>query len=165
MQGTIPFPLRVVSKLCTVSETRLLNAGNFAGSTGVPNTPSSPPSSGVHPSQPRGSLFKTLVDALPLDHLPRMRPATSRSSSEGIIAPLKSPSLHPDGPPSPYLRALNDLPPSPRTPRRTDRLSPGFQLTPPPRRLSNPSVIAGLGNGRLGIRRATMPVDGFDQDS
>jgi hypothetical protein len=160
---TIPFPLRVVSEPCVASETRLLNAGNIVDLAGVPSTPSTPPK--IHTPPPRGSLFKTLVDALPLDHLPRIRPGTSRSSSEGIIAPpLKSPSLHPDGPPSPYMGSLNGFPPSPGIPRRSDMLSPNFQLAPPPRRISNPSVVAELGGGRLGIRRATMPVEGFDKD-
>jgi len=160
------FPPRVVSELCVVLETRSLNAETFIGLAGVPGTPSSPPIPN-HP-QPRGSLFKTLVDTLPLDHLPRMRPATSRSSSEGIIAPpLRSPSLHPDGPPSPYMRTLNDLPPSPGIPRHpSDMLSPGFQLAPPPRRVSSPSNTAGTGSNRLNIRRTTMPmpVGGFDKD-
>jgi len=146
-----------------------LSAGENAlptasGLAGVTNVPSTPPQ--THPPQTRGSLFKTLVDALPLDRLPRMRSATSRSSPEGIIAPPpKSPSLHPDGPPSPY-RTLNDIPPSPGIPRHSSNtLSPGFQLAPPPRRSSNSSMIAGPGSGRLNIRRATMPVNGFDKDS
>ena len=150
--------------LCRVGDT-VTKCRNFEGLAGVPSTPSSP--SKIHQPQPRGSLFKTLVDALPLDHLPRMRPATSRSSSEGIIAPpLKSPSLHPDRPPSPFVRALNDLPPSPGIPRYpSDMLSPGFQLAPPPRRVSIPSVTAGPSGSGLNIRRATMPVDRFDKDS
>src|SRR5579872_1530845 len=129
--------------------------------SGIPNTPSTPPK--IHHPQPHGSLFKSLVDALPLDHLPRMRSATSRGSPEGIIAPPpKSPSLHPDGPPSPFMRTLNDLPPSPVIPRHSsDMLSPGFQLSPPPRRSSNPSVMGG--SGRLNIRRSTMPIGGFDK--
>lgn len=132
------------------------------GLSNATNTPSTPPQ--IHHPQTRGSLFKSLVDALPLDRLPRMRPATSRGSPEGIIAPPpKSPSVYPDGPPSPYTRTLNDLPPSPGIPRHSsDTLSPGFQLGPPPRRSSNPSVIA---SSRLNIRRATMPVNGFDKDS
>jgi len=147
-----------------------LSAGENAlptasGLAGVTNVPSTPPQ--THPPQTRGSLFKSLVDALPLDRLPRMRSATSRSSPEGIIAPPpKSPSLHPDGPPSPYMRTLNDIPPSPGIPRHSSNtLSPGFQLAPPPRRSSNSSMIAGPGSGRLNIRRATMPVNGFDKDS
>ena len=167
MREKILFPPRVVSEPYVVLETRLLNTETFIGLAGVPGTPSTP--SVAHLPQPRGSLFKTLVDNLPLDHLPRMRPATSRSSSEGIIAPpLKSPSLHPDGPPSPYMRALNDLPPSPGIPRHpSDMLSAGFQLAPPPRRVSSPSGMAGPGSNRLNIRRSTMPVpvDGFDKDS
>ena len=145
-------------------ETGPLNAETLIGLVGVPNTPSSP--SKTHP-QPRGSLFKTLVDALPLDHLPRMRPATSRSSSEGIIAPpLRSPSLHPDGPPSPYMRTLNDLPPSPGISRySSDTLSPSFQLAPPPRRVPSPSAMGGTGSSRVNVRRATMPVNEFDRDN
>ena len=140
----------------------VLKSQNFIG---VTNPPSTPPH--IYHPQTHGSLFKTLVDALPLDRLPRMRSATSRSSPEGIIAPPKSPSLYSDGPPSPYLRTLNDLPPpSPGIPRHpSDMLSPSFQLAPPPRRSSNTSVIAGPGNNRLNIRRATMPVNGFDKDS
>jgi hypothetical protein len=145
-----------------------LSAGEgqiYIGLAGVPSTPSTPPR--IQPPQLRGSLFKTLVDALPLNYLPRMRSVTSRNSPEGIIAPpLKSPSLHPDGPPSPYMRTLNDLPPSPGIPRQpSDMLSPGFQLAPPPRRFSNSSMMAGASSSRLNIRRATMPVNGFDQDS
>ena len=164
MREKIPFPPRAVSNLCVALGTRSLNAEIFIGLTGVPSAPSSP--SKIHHPQPRGSLFKTLVDALPLEHLPRMRPATSRSSSEGIIAPpLRSPSLHPDGPPSPFMRALNDHPSSPGIARYpSDMLSPGFQLAPPPRRVSSP-VTTGLGSGGLNIRRATLPVDGFDKDS
>ena len=166
MREKIPFPPRAVSERYVVLETQLLNAKSFIGLAGVPGTPSSP--SIAHHPQPRSSLFKTLVDTLPLDHLPRMRPATSRSSSEGIIAPpLKSPSLHPDRPPSPYMRALNDLPPSPGIHRHpSDTLSPGFQLAPPPRRISSPSASAGPGSSRLNIRRSTMPVpvDKFDKD-
>ena len=165
MREKILFPPRAVRELCVVLETRLLNAEIFIGLASVPKTPSSPFK--IHHPPPRGSLFKTLVDALPLDHLPRMRPATSRSSSEGIIAPpLKSPSLHPDGPSSPYMRALNDLPPSPGIPRYPpDMLSPSFQLAPPPRRVSSSSMMAGTNESGLNIRRATMPVNGFDKDS
>ena len=153
---------RVVSKFFALVR-RLLNAKAFTGSVGVPNTPST---SRINPLQPRGSLFKTLVDALPLDHLPRMRPATGRGSPEGIIAPLKSPSLHPDGPPSPFMRTLNDHPPSPGIPRhQSDMFSPSFQLSPPPRRPSNPSVAVGLGSSRLSVRRATLPANGVDKDS
>lgn len=144
---------------------RFPNAKTSIGLAGVPSTPSTPPQ--IHHPQPRGSLFKTLVDALPLDYLPRMRPITSRSSPGGIIAPPpKSPSLHPDRPPSPYMRALNDLPSSPGIPRHpSEMLSPGFQLAPPPRRLSSQPTIAGSSSNRLNIRRATMPVNGFDKDS
>ena len=166
MRGKIPFPPRVVSGFRVALETRLLilNVGDFTGLAGVPNTPSSP--SKIHHPHPRSSLFKTFVDALPLDRLPRMRAAANRNSSEGIIAPPKSPSIHPDGPPSPYMRALNDLPPSPGIHRRSsDMLSPGFQLAPPPRRVSSPSMVAGSGSGRVNIRRVTMPVDGVDKDS
>jgi hypothetical protein len=134
--------------------------------SGFANSPSTPPQ--IHYPQTRGSLFKTLVDALPLDRFPRMRPATSRSSPEGIIAPpLKSPSLHSDGPPSPYLRTLNDLvPPSPGIPRHSsDTFPPSFQLAPPPRRSSNAFLTSGPGSNRLNIRRATMPVNGIDKDS
>ena len=165
MREKIPFPPRAVSELCVALETGPLNAETSIGLAGVPNTSSSP--SKIHHPQPRGSLFKTLVDALPLDHLPRMRPATSRSSSEGIIAPpLRSPSLHPDGPPSPYMRTLNDLPPSPGIPRySSDMLSPSFELAPPPRRVSSPSAIGGTSSSRVNVRRATMPVNEFDRDN
>ncbi|KAF7798350.1 hypothetical protein EIP86_009571 [Pleurotus ostreatoroseus] len=61
----------------------------------------------------RGSLFKTLYDALPLDYLPRLRPRPKkRDTSQGIIAP-----------PSPNLRPMHSPLPSPGLGRAFKRRS------------------------------------------
>lgn len=118
---------------------------------------------------PRGSLFKTLFDALPLDSLPRLRPRPRRrDTTQGIIAP-PSPGLRPL--PSPMLSpslarvpSMTNLPPSNLTPppRRSseqssylsdspdlfsDSPTSSFSLGTPPRRMS------GTGAGRLEMRR------------
>jgi len=124
-------------------------------STGTPSTPAN----AVH-NQSRASLFRTLVDTLPTDRLPLMKPKMARRASEGIIAPCSpAPSRLSGGPPpSPGLRALNDIPQSPQfiTRRSSETLSPGFQLSPPPRRVSSPAsrMQEGVRVG-LGLRRLT----------
>lgn len=126
----------------------------------VPGTPTSP--SKPIQNQPRASLFKTLVDTLPIDSIPRLRPHPERrQTSEGLIAPRSpNPSRLSGGPlPSPGLRSLNDLPPSPRL-MTSETLSPAFRLSPPPRRGPSPVAIRrsteeGPGRIGLGLRRPT----------
>jgi hypothetical protein len=89
-----------------------------------------------------------------------MKPKMACRASEGIIAPCSpAPSRLSGGPPpSPGLRALNDIPQSPQfiIRRSSETLSPGFQLSPPPRRVSSPAsrMQEGVRVG-LGLRRLT----------
>ncbi|KAI0065845.1 DUF396-domain-containing protein [Artomyces pyxidatus] len=108
--------------------------------SGVPASPSAPAHT-IPVPRARTSLFRSVLDALPLDYLPRMR--SRRNASDGIIAP---PSPGPIPPPSP-THSLHSFA-VPRTPTRASsysefqdaasrgRLTPDFALTPPPRRMS-----------------------------
>ncbi|KAI0089101.1 transmembrane adaptor Erv26-domain-containing protein [Irpex rosettiformis] len=158
---------------------------NFGNDGAIPSAPSKPASTAS-----RGSLFKTLYDALPLDSLPRMRPKTSRDAS-GIIAPpspvprpvpspLPSPSLH-------RVPSMTSLPPprspmsTPRTSHETPRmLSPdnldgftspdqfsSFSLGSPPNRIGrvDRSPVRRTttdGSGRLGMRRISSHSSAYD---
>ncbi|KAJ3559092.1 hypothetical protein NM688_g544 [Phlebia brevispora] len=151
---------------------------NLSGQSSVPNTPtvaSRPMIIGT-----RGSLFKTLYAALPLDSLPRLRPRPKkRDSSQGIIAPPSpSPRLIPSAMSSPALErvpSMTHLPPSPLSPPRrstdtsvlqrsdspnlfqsNERASSPFSLAAPPRRTSGTSgspSIRSTHEGRLEMRR------------
>jgi hypothetical protein len=117
----------------------------------------------------RSSLFKSLFETIP-----GFRQQTSRSVSEGLIEPrspggprtskldtpinaLNNPPLSPRVPLSPRASSsqrssLEATPPSPN--HWEDRLTPNFQLNPPPRRPVRSGTTDGLG---LGLRRGRSP--------
>ena len=158
----------------------------LTGNDGVaPSTPIKPGS-----STSRGSLFKTLFDALPFDSLPRLRPKVRKEAS-GIIAP-PSPVPHPIPSPLPSPRlnrvpSMSSLPPprspisTPRTSHETPRmLSPdgldaytnpdqfsSFSLGAPPKRLGPERVPVRRtttdGSGRLEMRRVASHNNAYDQ--
>ncbi|KAI0310154.1 transmembrane adaptor Erv26-domain-containing protein [Amylostereum chailletii] len=101
----------------------------------IPGTPTSPSHSSPpkpQPPPPRTSLFRSLVDVLPFEYVPRLR---GRPAREGIIAP-HSPVIHRSPSPIPLSPtfSLNNLPPTPTRSASHDALVPSFQLHPPPRR-------------------------------
>ncbi|KAI0346815.1 DUF396-domain-containing protein [Trametopsis cervina] len=154
---------------------------NFS-SDGVPATPTRSLSTGT-----RGSLFKTLYDALPLESLPRMRPKSRREVS-GIIAPpsprMPSPLPSPGIPGIHRVPSMTSLPPprsrsgTPRTSHDTPRmLSPegldgftspdqfsSFSLGAPPKRTvsSRSPIRRTTTEGRLEMRRVASTNDVFD---
>ncbi|KIP10659.1 hypothetical protein PHLGIDRAFT_125362 [Phlebiopsis gigantea 11061_1 CR5-6] len=164
---------------------------NHTVSNSVPNTPVQ----GTHqiptPAQ-RGSLFKSLFDALPFESLPRVRPKARRAAS-GIIAP-PSPRPVPSPLPSPSIQGMrrtpssSTLPPyaTPPPPRRvsseshasmlaadsTDRISSpepfdSFALKPPPKRASGAILSPSLrrtSTSRTEMRRVFSTNDAYDPD-
>ncbi|KAI0700743.1 transmembrane adaptor Erv26-domain-containing protein [Cytidiella melzeri] len=158
---------------------------NFTSEGAVPTTPTRSVSTAS-----RGSLFKTLYDALPVDSLPRLRPKPRREAS-GIIAP-PSPAARPvPSPlPSPGIPGLARVPsmtnlPPPRSPSRATRsphegsrtLSPNslegytapdpfssFSLGAPPKRLAaeRSPIRRTTTDGRLEMRRVPTTHNAFD---
>ncbi|TFK55544.1 DUF396-domain-containing protein [Heliocybe sulcata] len=131
--------------------------------TGDPGTPTSP--SKPIMTRPRSSLFKSLLEILPVDSFPSLRPRPRRRETEGIIAP-RSPSMVPVSPGlgssfnnSPLLSpGLSGEPP--RSPR-ADGKSPAFTLNPPPRR--SPAPVRSVTTDGVGLRRVASTYNAKDK--